>query len=192
MPSAAPRRPAAVSGRSNHMRAARCPAAPGASGDPRRTTRSDRVTGGSDPSTGLHEDGEPACRRGSVHSHAGDRWPSIYAAYLGSARSPGRTGRPSPLLGLAPGGVYLAAPVARTAGALLPHRFTLACAVSGHRRSVLCGTFLRVAPTRFASTLPCGAPTFLDAEAPRPPSRLTVREQSATLRDDDVLRGARC
>ncbi len=66
------------------------------------------------------------------------------------------------------------------AGALLPHRFTLACAVSGHRRSVLCGTFLRVAPTRFASTLPCGAPTFLDAEAPRPPSRLTVRSESAT------------
>jgi len=49
------------------------------------------------------------------------------------------------------------------AGALLPHRFTLACAVAGHRRSVLCGTVLRVTPTRFASTLPCGAPTFLDA-----------------------------
>ena len=70
-------------------------------------------------------------------------------------------------------------PVARVAGALLPHRFTLACAVAGHRRSVLCGTFLRVAPTRLASTLPCGAPTFLDAEAPRPPGRLTVHDQSA-------------
>src|SRR6516162_1952354 len=104
----------------------------------------------------------------------GGGWPSICAAYLGTARSPGRTGRPCPLLGLAPGGVYRAAPVARGAGALLPHRFTLACAVAGHRRSVLCGTVLRVASTRFASTLPCGAPTFLDAEAPRPPGRLTV------------------
>ena len=128
------------------------------------------------------KDGEPACRRGSVHSLAGARWPSICAAYLRTAQSPGRTGRPHPLLGLAPGGVYLAAPVARSAGALLPHRCTLACAVSGHRRSVLCGTFLRVAPTRCASTLPCGAPTFLDAEAPRPPGRLTVQAQSDTDR----------
>ena len=33
---------------------------------------------------------------------------------------------PPPLCGLAPGGVYRAGPVAGTAGALLPHRFTLA------------------------------------------------------------------
>src|SRR5262245_31465144 len=38
-----------------------------------------------------------------------------------------RTGRPCPLLGLAPGGVCRAAQVALGAGALLPHRFTLAC-----------------------------------------------------------------
>ena len=134
------------------------------------------------------KDGEPACRRGSVSSRWGGRWPSICAAYLGIAQSPGRTGRPHPLLGLAPGGVYLAAPVARSAGALLPHRCTLACAVSGHRRSVLCGTFLRVAPTRCASTLPCGAPTFLGAKAPRPPGRLTVDDQSATVRVGDLHR----
>jgi hypothetical protein len=36
-----------------------------------------------------------------------------------------RAGHPYPLLGLAPDGVYLAAPVARHAGELLPHRFTL-------------------------------------------------------------------
>jgi hypothetical protein len=36
------------------------------------------------------------------------------------------TGRPWPLLGLAPGGVCLAAGVTTDAGALLPHRFTLA------------------------------------------------------------------
>ena len=112
--------------------------------------------------TNWPKDGEPTCRRGSVHPLAGDGWPSICAAYLGTLRFPGWTGSPCPLLGLAPGGVYQAATVARDAGALLPHRFTLACAVAGHRRSVLCGTFLRVAPTRFASTLPFGAPTFLD------------------------------
>jgi hypothetical protein len=126
-------------------------------------------------------DGEPTCRRGSVHLLAEAGWPSICAAYLGTARFPGRTGRPCPLLGLAPGGVYQATSVTRGAGALLPHRFTLACAVAGHRRSVLCGTFLRVAPTRFASTLPFGAPTFLDVNdaaatqsAHRPPAVLQV------------------
>ena len=55
------------------------------------------------------------------------------------------------LFGLAPDGVCQADRVAPVAGALLPHRFTLTCARSpegtGHRRSVLCGTFLRVAPT---------------------------------------------
>ena len=50
------------------------------------------------------------------------------------------------LLGLAPGGVCRAVTVARDAGGLLPHRFTLACARMGHRRSVLCCTFRRVAP----------------------------------------------
>jgi len=34
------------------------------------------------------------------------------------------------LLGLAPGGVWRAAPVARDAGGLLHHRFTLACAAT--------------------------------------------------------------
>ena len=39
---------------------------------------------------------------------------------------PGDIGRAArPLLGLAPGGVYLAATITRDAGALLPHRFTL-------------------------------------------------------------------
>jgi len=73
----------------------------------------------------------------------------------------------------------------------LPHRFTLACAVAGHRRSVLCGTFLRVTPTRFASTLPCGAPTFLDVtdaaatqSTHRPAPVLQVGERSC----DDAIR----
>ena len=60
----------------------------------------------------------------SVAGAAG--WPSIYAAYLGMAsfRAPG--GPPISLFGLAPGGVYRAARVTPGAGALLPHRFTLA------------------------------------------------------------------
>jgi len=49
------------------------------------------------------------------------------------------------LFGLAPGGVCQAGPVTRTAGELLPHRFTLAPSTEG--RFVFCGTFLRVAPT---------------------------------------------
>ena len=58
----------------------------------------------------------------------------------------GRAGRPA--LDLAPGGVYRAARVAPGAGALLPHRFTLTCDGGAvHRRSVLCGTFLRVTST---------------------------------------------
>ena len=63
---------------------------------------------------------------------------------------PGDIGRASrPTLDLAPGGVYLAARVTPGAGALLPHRCTLACdAHTGvHRRSAFCGTFLRVAST---------------------------------------------
>jgi hypothetical protein len=40
----------------------------------------------------------------------------------------GRAGYPCPTFGLAPGGVYRAGRITPAAGALLPHRFTLACA----------------------------------------------------------------
>jgi hypothetical protein len=52
------------------------------------------------------------------------------------------------LLDLAPGGVCLATTVARRAGGLLHHRFTLTNAPRKRRawRSVFCGTFPRVAP----------------------------------------------
>ena len=62
---------------------------------------------------------------------------------------PGDIGRAArPLLGLAPGGACISDRVAPAAGALLPHRFTLACARHpGHRRSALCCAVLRVAPT---------------------------------------------
>ena len=90
-------------------------------------------------------DGEPAYRRGSVLRFG------VVAIHLSGPPgdcSEERTGRPCPTLGLAPGGVCRAARVAPDAGALLPHRFTLACTGGArHRRSVLCGTFLRVTPT---------------------------------------------
>ena len=65
---------------------------------------------------------------------------------------PGDIGRASrPTLDLAPGGVCRAARVTPGAGTLLPHRFTLTCDIgpkaAAHRRSIFCGTFLRVAPT---------------------------------------------
>ncbi len=91
---------------------------------------------------------ELACRRDSVpRAVPGAGWVVIHLSGL-----PGDIGRASrPTLDLAPGGVCRATRVTPGAGALLPHRFTLTCGDSwiagAHRRSVFCGTFLRVAPT---------------------------------------------
>src|SRR5579884_1903989 len=97
----------------------------------------------------MSSDGEPACRRDSVTLR---RAPvAIHLCGLPGDRLPlgSRAGHSCPTFGLAPGGVYRADRVTPAAGALLPHRFTLACAGprAGHRRSALCCTFLRVAPT---------------------------------------------
>ncbi len=74
----------------------------------------------------------------------GSGWVAIHLC--GLPGDMGRAGRPT--LDLAPGGVCRAARVTPGAGALLPHRFTLACDGGAvHRRSVLCGTFLRVTST---------------------------------------------
>ena len=75
-----------------------------------------------------------------------------------------RTSSPSPTLDLAPGGVYRAGGVTPAAGALLPHRFTLACAGVSPPSAV---SFLWHCPASrpdwpLASTLLCGVPTFLD------------------------------
>ncbi len=63
---------------------------------------------------------------------------------------PGVSDGPSsntPLFGLAPDGVYLAADVTVGTGELLPHPFTLTCFRQGDgRRSSLCGTVPKVAP----------------------------------------------
>jgi len=110
---------------------------------------------------------EPAYRRGSVHrAVAGSGWVVIHLSGL-----PGDIGRASrPTFDLAPGGVCRAAQVALGAGALLPHRFTLTSATTS-RRLPLAVCFLWHFPAGhpdwpLASTLPFGAPTFLDQVAP--------------------------
>jgi len=52
---------------------------------------------------------------------------------------------PTPLFGLAPGGVYRAANCYQSRGALLPHLFTL---TNRGRRYIFCGTFHGLAPPR--------------------------------------------
>jgi hypothetical protein len=123
-----------------------------------------------------------ACRPGSVRGPlAGPgRRPSIYGcrcrhppAVYPRARAghPQSHARPVPggtrLLDLAPGGVCLAGPVARVAGGLLHHRFTLAAAPGG--AVAVCSLWHCpaghpgwVLPT----TLPCGARTFLGVVLP--------------------------
>ena len=58
---------------------------------------------------------------------------AIHLSGLPGGGTPGGVpdGQPVPRFDLAPGGVYLAGRVTPTAGALLPHRFTLACAPPG-------------------------------------------------------------
>src|SRR5688572_16125663 len=96
------------------------------------------------PLSGPSARGESACKPDSVE----DDHPSGHTVADVLMR-PTRDlidGPPTSLLGLAPGGVCRAIAVACDAGELLPHRFTLACALSGHRRFALCCTFRRVTP----------------------------------------------
>src|SRR4051812_20839050 len=93
---------------------------------------------------------------------------------------PERGGDPLLQLGLAPGGVCRAARVSPDAGALLPHRFALACAwLPGPSAVCSLWHFPSGHPAwPLASTLPYGVPTFLDpvtlsGAEPRPPVRLT-------------------
>ena len=88
------------------------------------------------------------------------------------------------LLGFAPGGVCLAASVARGAGALLPHRFTLA--------SVAAGGLFSVALSRgspgwpLASTPPRGVPTFLSSMQPSR-GRPTISPSMRLERHHEIL-----
>ena len=64
------------------------------------------------------------------------------------------------LLDLAPDGVCRAAPVARGAGALLPHRFTLTCARPRHRSAS------RAIGGLFSVALSCGSPRLAASQHP--------------------------
>jgi hypothetical protein len=96
----------------------------------------------------------------------------------GSSSRPGTddgAGSTSSLLGLAPGGVCLAAHRYRERGGLLPHRFTLACDALPRPSAVF--SLLHFPSSHdarpLAGTLPCGARTFLDRlEAGRGPHSL--------------------
>src|SRR5439155_26536824 len=102
--------------------------------------------------------------------------PSIACAGPASRRGP---------LGLAPGGVYRAIPVTRDAGGLLPHRFTLTAPPAGAGRTAVC--FLWHCPAGhpglpLATTLPCGARTFLGrATGPDATARSTRPSQTSML-----------
>ena len=83
-------------------------------------------------------DGESACKRGSVPGFLAevpfDDHPSLRSTW---GYRPGRPAR----FDLAPGGGCRAARVAPDAGALLPHRFTLACATPGEPVAAIGGLF---------------------------------------------------
>ena len=118
--------------------------------------------------------GELACKPDSVpHYQVTRRRPSIWthrrrvprAAYpqarASNPRTPAQPHRRCDLLGLASGGVCLATPVTRNAGALLPHRFTLtttwvAVCFLWHFPASHLGLLLAITPL-------CEVRTFLDS-----------------------------
>jgi hypothetical protein len=107
----------------------------------------------------------PLARRRAIS--LGRRSPAASSSLPGTSPAFGRSARaaPSPLLGLAPGGVYHAAPCYQQRGGLLHHPFTLACAAVARGPSAVCFLWHFPAPRgvrALPGTLPCGARTFLD------------------------------
>ena len=88
----------------------------------------------------------------------------------------------APLFGLAPCGVCRAIPVARDAGGLLPHRFTLARTGASPRRPLAVCSLLHFPSGHPAwalpSALPCGVRTFLRGPAETGPRRPSPRLRS--------------
>src|SRR5262245_50892848 len=79
-----------------------------------------------------------------------------------------------PLFGLAPGGVWRAAPVTRDAGALLPHRFTLASSARERQIGGLLSVPLSVGSLPLGVTQhPCPAEFGLSSDRPEGPSAIT-------------------
>src|SRR5690606_12083230 len=164
----APSRPSAVLPRSASASRGRSPGAsagektwgsaswgrsPGATDQSRAITRREAPFGAS------HTQCESACKPDSVED-GHPSGPHVTAGLLRPTRD-SIGGPPASLLGLAPGGVCRAGPVARSAGGLLLHPFTLACA---RRPSAVCSLlhFPSGHPAwELPSTLPCGVRTFL-------------------------------
>ena len=124
--------------------------------------------------------GESVCRRSSVWEVVADvslgDHPSKRPTRRCRNRSFGGRAAPTPTAWPCTGWGLPAATVARRTGALLPHRFTLACA----RRagpSAVCSLLPcprgRPRLSRL-SILPCGAPTFLDRVPARRPCPAAV------------------
>ena len=100
---------------------------------------------------------ESADKPGSVLSPCGPRQPFLYAtrhraalaAYPDGARATRRAlaDTPIPIWPCFRWGLPCRCRC-RPRGALLPHRFTLTCVLTDHRRFVFCGTFHRLTPSR--------------------------------------------
>ena len=133
--------------------------------------------------------GEVTYKRDSVaRKRAGDH-PSLRPT---RGRCFQRTGSSNPLLGLAPDGVYQASHVAVAAGALLPHRFSLACNVQPRKGGPSIGGLSllhvrQVAPTWLS---PASSPVesrlsstaSLESAPPRSPGHLTTAHVMLPLR----------
>ncbi len=85
------------------------------------------------------------------------------------------------LLGLASDGVYQASPVARTAGELLPHRFSLTCALGPSAVFSLLHYPSAHAAWGLPSILLCEVRTFLDTR------RTSNRSHSTDSRSDKCI-----
>ena len=106
--------------------------------------------------------GEPACRRGSVAAARAGGWPSIYAAYLGTSG-----GQPVPRLALLR--VGFTEPAGSPRSLVRSYRTVSPLPVPVDRPSAVCSLWHFPAghpDWPLASTLPCGAPTFLDPARP--------------------------
>src|SRR5690242_11635072 len=101
---------------------------------------------------------EPACKPGSVRLAARQSFLSARRRRLAPATYPGttRAALSFPYSVLLRVGFTVPCGVGPARGALLPHPFTLTCALAGHRRSALCCTGRRLAPPR-CYLAPCPA-----------------------------------